>query len=168
MSLNVCSVPCNAVCHLSRNTQGLLLIFSTGQVGREIKLLTVELGERNLQRNSFLWQKKLYCWRLKLLNLLRSYPSLISSHLMRYTFSHRIIPRRTLVLSFHLGLGLQSFSSLQISQKIIFRISLLYALKFNNITSIGIITITTITAKAVNMQHNNVTGKYYGFQLTKY
>jgi len=58
MSLNVCSVPCNAVCHLSCNTQGLLLIFSTGQVGLEIKLLTAALGERNFQRNSFLWQKK--------------------------------------------------------------------------------------------------------------
>jgi hypothetical protein len=43
---------------LSRNTQGLLLIFSTGQVGLEIKLLTAALGERGFQRNSFLWQKK--------------------------------------------------------------------------------------------------------------
>jgi len=65
-------------------------------------------------------------------------------------------------------LGYKAFYSLQISQKIIFRISLFYALKFNSITSIGIITITTITANAVNMQHNNITGKYYGFQLTKY
>jgi len=47
MSLNICSGPCNAVCRLSRNTQGLLLIYSTGQVGLEIKLRTAAFGERN-------------------------------------------------------------------------------------------------------------------------
>jgi len=65
-------------------------------------------------------------------------------------------------------LGYKAFPSLQISQTVIFSIPLLYALKFNNITNIGIITITTITANGVNMQHNKLTDKYYGFQLTKY